>query len=76
VIAKVPTHLTHYCRYGEIQEFRTGFDVVAVHGIDQTETRDLYKIFEWLSAVLESSRDVIGKGQTAADDRVALAPEV
>jgi hypothetical protein len=76
VIAEVPTHFTHYCRYGEIQEFRTSFDVVAVHGIDQTETRDLYQIFEWLSAVLESSRDVIGKGETASDDRVALTSEV
>jgi hypothetical protein len=76
VITKVPTNLTHDRGNGETQELRTGFDIVAGHRLDQSDPRDLQQIFVGLAAVLEASRNVIGKRQTVPDDRVALVPEV
>lgn len=68
--------LAHDGRNSERDEVRTGLDVEARHGVDQTHPRDLNQVVAQLAASLEPASDVIRQRQAPFDDLVFAIAEI
>ena len=76
VVAEVPADLAHDGGHREGDEIRTGFDVEADDGVDQSDARDLNQVVARFTAALEPPGDVIGQRQAPLHNLVAMAREL
>ena len=73
-VAEVALELADDRRRRERRELQAAFGIEALDCLQQPDERDLAEIVQLLAAVLEASREELGKAHVVFDERVAQIP--